>query len=72
MNDFTKEQLEIISECVIADFNQTNWPRCMYEPIISKIQSLIDNYCDHEQCGDGAGLEQVCSKCHKSSNEGWK
>jgi len=48
MNDFTKEELELIAECVEADFYRTNWARTMYDLLITKIQSMIDDYCEHE------------------------
>ena len=65
MNDFTKDELGIIAECVEADFYHTNWSKSMYEPLIKKIQSLINNYCEHEpsiycKC-EG---QWVCDECH--------
>lgn len=65
MNEFTKEELEIIAECVDADFYHTNWSKSMYEPLITKIQSMIDNYCEHEtdQGGCGGDMLYTCKKC---------
>ena len=67
MNDFTKEELELIAECVDSDFLCTNWPKSMYEPLINKIKSMIDNYCEHEDtllnCGD-----EYCVKCKRLLN----
>lgn len=68
MNDFTKEELKWIYE---AMENMMDADSCEPERILMKVKSMIDNYCEHERCGDGAGLEQVCFKCNKSSNEGW-
>lgn len=62
MNDFTKEELQEVLRC------STHLAGC--DPaLIRKIKFLIDNYCNHEQCGDGAGFEQVCFECDKSSKE---
>lgn len=69
MNDFTKEELEIISLCVENDFYNSNYPRSMYEPLYEKIQSMIDNYCDHEYLLtitiNGESCSLICSKCNK-------
>jgi hypothetical protein len=43
MNDFTKEELEDIYEAVM----DTSIAMFIYLP--SKIQSMIDNYCDHKE-----------------------
>ena len=55
MNDFTKAELETIKY----------W--CQLEPnITKKIQSMIDNYCEHEHLdfvGDVNGY--CCKKCDK-------
>ena len=52
MNDFTKEELDFILECVTPDDSPLSggWYR---EPDIAyrltdKIQSMIDSYCEHE------------------------
>lgn len=47
MNDFTKVELEYISDCVdfgIMDKKRNN--KFLY--LENKIQSLIDNYCEHK------------------------
>ncbi len=56
MNDFTKAQLEEILECVVANDN----PADNHDKLISKIQSMIDNYreCDHENLDTN-----ICYKC---------
>lgn len=46
MNEFKKEELELIAECVEFDFYHANWSKNMYEPLINKIQSMINNYPD--------------------------
>lgn len=68
MNDFTREQLELIAECVEYDFYHSNWSKSMYDPLISKINAMIDNYCEHKElvmdC-DG-GISMVCKKCDQT------
>lgn len=77
MNDFTKEELESTKEVfrwILADptFSQLGgWVK----PLESKIQSMIDNYCEHNiavwplftATGDiaCAGLCFTCNKCVK-------
>jgi hypothetical protein len=68
MNDFTKEELETI-------FNELRESREWSDdlsgswPLLDKIQSMIDNYCDHEYylvgCGDNA-----FGQCHKCGDIG--
>ncbi len=69
MNEFTKHELELIAECVEADFYHSNWSKSMYEPLINKIQSIIDNYCEHRLttgCGTCSGfMDVICVKCDK-------
>ena len=73
MNNFTKAELEIIKY----------W--CQLEPnITKKIQSMIDNYCEHESkeeikktfcCGEKLFYASVdwsiakCSKCGRNLND---
>lgn len=45
MNDFTKEELESIKDSIERDYYVSNLSRDFYEPLISKIQFMIDNYC---------------------------
>jgi len=58
MNDFTKEELKFI-------YDWLNWISKEDYPVKNKIQSMIDNYCDHSQYiyyGDIPVGE--CTKCH--------
>ena len=58
MNDFTKEELQYISDCV--DFGLMDKARNdKFIDLDEKIQSMIDNYCEHE-------WESGCSShdCH--------
>lgn len=62
MNDFTKEELESILEGISWWLDGDN---ALYsEKIINKIQSMIDNYCEHD-CKATIWQCQVtaCSKC---------
>lgn len=71
MNDFTKEELkEILSK--IQDWYEEIEDLCEPNPILHKIQSMIDNYCEHDweniccQCA----MDQIyCHKCEKRFNE---
>ena len=44
MNDFTKHELEMIVEGM-DDFYRTS---SVVKQLMTKIQSMIDNYCEHE------------------------
>lgn len=62
MNDFTKEELidiyESYDECFIHHSDVSE----IEKSIVEKLQSLIDNYCDHKMCY-GAGEYTYCDKC---------
>lgn len=49
MNDFTKEELEDILSWgdVYNEFGQS-FAYELNKPLLDKIQSMIDNYCEHE------------------------
>ncbi len=51
INDFTKEELETILNWaeVYGDFGQS-WVAIQLKPLMDKIQSMIDNYCEHKNC----------------------
>lgn len=76
MNEFTKEELEQLSIDMTANILKFGRNGCSEEYIAlrDKIQSMIDNYCDHEwddqcspECYDGCcggGLYNIkCEKC---------
>ena len=46
MNDFTKEELQDLLSTIGAVRVYTDTP-CWDEELFNKIQSMIDNYCDH-------------------------
>lgn len=74
MNDFTKDELQIILDSVVL-FNKTsclNHEGSFYKKekeCIKKIQSMIDNYCEHEEketvvsIADGLFYKNRCKKC---------
>lgn len=75
MNDFTKEELEEI--LVALDYVRDGIDEFLpANPLMAKLQSMIDNYCEHEKNvwplytskGDlpSAGL---CFECNKSVNK---
>ena len=62
MNDFTKEELSKLRDAWV------NYDYCDDE-LESKIQSLIDNYCEHEymtflQDHNNEPFLEKCMKCH--------
>lgn len=68
MNDFTKEEWELIKDSIENDYYLSNLSRDFYDPLINKIQSMIDNYCDHEFDYDGTA-ESSCRKCGRLEND---
>ncbi len=67
MNDFTKEELNIIFywaidrvESVGIDFFREEGHDVLYK----KIESMIENYCDHESCDIDYDYQPLrCRKC---------
>lgn len=61
MNDFTKEELKIIA--INLCFNENT------SDILNKLNSMIDNYCDHNilvtgnESGHGHLWHKTCRKC---------
>ncbi len=57
MNDFTKEELGIIY-CNLCINPKT-------KDVLAKIESLVENYCEHEIIGhmEGKALFPYCRKC---------
>ena len=60
MSDFTKDELENMWNCVDLYINDVDHP---YQHLLDKLQSMIDNYCDHECPGDGQCLANICDRC---------
>ncbi len=61
MNDFTKDELETILYCVDVVSNVENTDE---QKLFDKIQSLIDNYCEHEW-DETRTLEVDVAECFK-------
>lgn len=68
MNDFTKEELEHLYQMASDACGDYNEPDLTYK-VRDKIQSLIENYCEHEwtflRYIDDDGGYSVCFKCKK-------
>ncbi len=47
MNDFTKEELIMLKRLTLQHFNQFRQNSDCIE-LLSKIQPMIDNYCEHD------------------------
>ena len=62
MNDFTKEELLYMKNCMHALFDGLKEPPGVIS-MCSKLQFMIDNYCDHKWT-DGIGNHIYCGLCH--------
>ena len=61
MNDFTKDELSNLRSCLdvcISDDGED-------KPLMDKLKSMIDNYCEHESKIDIGEAPMVCQKCGK-------
>ena len=69
MNDFTKEELEIIKHGVDWVFEHQDFKDKSSVLILGrKIQSMIDNYCEHDKRPYESyvtGFQEKCCKCDK-------
>lgn len=77
MNDFTKEELQILGGCVFSKFVASlDDPSIQHlqsdlKNIRHKIESLIDSYCEHEcngywhQLADCSYRFKRCAKCRR-------
>jgi hypothetical protein len=67
MSDFTKEELCVIHLAIIRDMNQfalilKSSPSML--KIRDKLESMIDNFCDHESSEPILVLNKKCIKCN--------
>ncbi len=63
MNDFTKLEL-IALEDAMENMLVLHRPQDGKSPLLEKIQSMIENYCDHEwRCFDDQYNTRECIKC---------
>lgn len=73
MNEFTMEELQQIKFDMIMGHNRfdASFTNEMYLALEIKIQSLIDNYCEHEYEEDRHHMDiYLCPKCGK--REWWE
>jgi len=67
VNDFTQNELEQLISWgnVYTDFGRS-WTNKLNRPLIEKIQSMIENYCEHELDNPLLALVKECKKCNIS------
>jgi hypothetical protein len=68
MNDFTKEELQEIQKLITPvywSFSHNGFPPGVSSgnDIMTKLQSMIDTYCDQDCSGDGECLTKICDRC---------
>ena len=66
MNDFTKEELEKLLMWSVhraEDIGTVEYCREGSGLLFDKIQSMIDNYCEHDPYGDFHECGDRCRKC---------
>ncbi len=64
MNDFTKDELESIWNWGDVYCWDSHVSETVYRPLLDKLQSLIENYCEHEwRCWDDEYNSRECLKC---------
>ena len=64
MNDLTKKQHKDIMSWanVYTEFGQS-WTYKLHKPLMDKVLSLIDNYCEHDDMQYNSGEYSYCNKC---------
>lgn len=73
MNDFTKDELNFLN-IMISKYQHADLT--LYGNVKSKIQSMIDKYCEHanlkavKHCVDCGVSEYLCLSCAKVTYEG--
>lgn len=66
MNEFTKEELEDLLEWgYIYCIDMPTISKMHHSNLLGKIESMIDNYCEHEfhVIGSGGDAIPMCCKC---------
>lgn len=64
MNDFTQEELQsILSWANVYTEFRTSWTYSLHKPLIDRIQSMIDIYCEHQETVNIGGWVSKCVKC---------
>ncbi len=65
MSDFTKDELGLIHGSLAANIRMFMEPDSIYK-LREKIQSLLDNYCEHAEAQANHNYEvDQCKKCGK-------
>ena len=64
MNDFTKDQLETLRNAFYSLMvSRGLWRTQENNLLVDKIQSMIENYCEHDPYGDFHVCVNKCKKC---------
>lgn len=63
MNDFTKEELEQLLDCCYGGMHDDHPVEDYKLRLQVKIQSMIDNYCEHEDTCRNCECTTECNKC---------
>ncbi len=63
MNAFTKEELEDLWHCVDLYKDGSRLKKHPYQSLLNKIQSAINNHCDHKDNNNCFERVAICSKC---------
>jgi hypothetical protein len=58
MNDFTKDELIMLKRLALQNVNQFRENSDCID-LMSKIQSMIDNYCEHDEEKCGMKIEDI-------------
>ncbi len=71
MNEFTKEELESLRNGIFVCMGSSSlWKTSENNSLVDKIQSMIDNYCEHREYKMIVNYDNdfvnVCVKCGKS------
>lgn len=73
MNDFTKEELDYIYDSIYHNELEHNLEENIPDfavNLLTKIESMIDNYCEHEHVIECADCEIIrCGHCKKASRK---
>jgi len=65
-NNFTKEELEsILNYCDVYSEFGASWTYKCIKPLMDKIQSMIDNYCEHLNTStiNPGDTVKICHQC---------
>jgi hypothetical protein len=63
MNDFTKEELEDLLSCCYGGIHDDHPIEDYKVALQTKLQSLIDSYCEHPNTIDDSCMVVICRDC---------